>query len=946
MSSKASEAGKKKKKQKNMMEAKFIRTKPLPPSHPTHSSSQPSNQNQKKNEKKASDQNEQKDMTKEQFWAKLLATGLCFNNLGSKNHKSNDQTADFSEADWMEIRQYFNHAYHTNNEDSKQFVMRNSGKIVKVIKRLCAKDSQKLLWFLESQVQEFAIEIKVKLLQLLKKSSGQPGQLARNFFAKLVEQYAIFSSGATCLAGPLKDLDEGLLAMFGMGWEDLNRLLFERCVHSDPVIQLKIPQFVSLLQGSLNQKDKSGFYLVFKKLLILEEHMTNISEKWKRVESFTHENKVNHLCKMASQLRIDLCANKGTKKHCSCGPCASSLLRELSQLGISQQNNKVAKDKSSLEQKSTKSGAQDSKKSDNLNSKQQQAAQKNLTQVSPDKGNTAKQGPNNNCKQPQKGSKGNQKAQKVEPQTAKYKETATKSKSKQQQTAIPAPIPPETSKKNKQKNVLATKEKCNTSEVKSVKKDTVVKEKNPGDNRPLNELLDFIEGTDNPNKDEKKAAKKARQKIKKTNDKVIQQKIASGVYEPPAAVIKVPKPFVSVPTFPKTEKKEPQMVTIRRVMEPSSSEPTVTITLKGDTPARDKVLFTLVNGQVKEDSKNGKKQNQPQQNQPTESKKSKKKKNKGVSQSNPPAAPPVPQPVPMNHMPMQQERFMVSPNPYQLDPKPHVTVTPIMGPPYSTRSTQEMSVSDFCAQQPKLAPNRAPVTPAKGYQDEFSRECHDGVFSLQNIKLPPGITITKVEGPRIVRPEPPPPPPVKREEPPTEYGYPQMGTMIVNMPQPLPQSSYQPHNLNSAQMSSMRNMGMQNPNVIVVDTGKLMDEEVPNHSYANTHNGMWQQANGTLNHPHLVSGGIMLNGNGMTNGQAPPVSGGGKKKRNKKKGKKGEEWNLVESVFAPKDIDLDAVDDEERELEAFKRFCFNSVPPERKEKVHFNMKDLNIKKKP
>ena len=42
-----------------------------------------------------------------------------------------------------------------------------------------------------------------------------------------------------------------------------------------------------------------------------------------------------------------------------------------------------------------------------------------------------------------------------------------------------------------------------------------------------------------------------------------------------------------------------QMVTIRRVMDPVSSEPTVTITLKGDEPEKDKVLFKLVNGQGK-----------------------------------------------------------------------------------------------------------------------------------------------------------------------------------------------------------------------------------------------------------------------------------------------------------------------------------------------------------
>jgi hypothetical protein len=50
-------------------------------------------------------------------------------------------------------------------------------------------------------------------------------------------------------------------------------------------------------------------------------------------------------------------------------------------------------------------------------------------------------------------------------------------------------------------------------------------------------------------------------------------------------------------------------------------------------------------------------------------------------------------------------------------------------------------------------------------------------------------------------------------------------------------------------------VGMQNPNVIVVDTGKLMDEETPNHNYANNQNGVWQQTNGTLKHPTMGNGG-------------------------------------------------------------------------------------------
>merc|ERR1711972_883299 len=50
-----------------------------------------------------------------------------------------------------------------------------------------------------------------------------------------------------------------------------------------------------------------------------------------------------------------------------------------------------------------------------------------------------------------------------------------------------------------------------------------------------------------------------------------------------------------------TDNQSPQMVTIKRIMMPNNREPTVTITLKGENPgAADKVLYTLVNGQVQE----------------------------------------------------------------------------------------------------------------------------------------------------------------------------------------------------------------------------------------------------------------------------------------------------------------------------------------------------------
>lgn len=52
----------------------------------------------------------------------------------------------------------------------------------------------------------------------------------------------------------------------------------------------------------------------------------------------------------------------------------------------------------------------------------------------------------------------------------------------------------------------------------------------------------------------------------------------------------------------------------------------------------------------------------------------------------------------------------------------------------------------------------------------------------------------------------------------------------------------------------------------------------------------------------------------------------------------------LEDVFMPRDIDLndDQLDELERELEAFKRFCFDSVPLVKKERVRVQLKDSNF----
>ena len=106
-------------------------------------------------------------------------------------------------------------------------------------------------------------------------------------------------------------------------------------------------------------------------------------------------------------------------------------------------------------------------------------------------------------------------------------------------------------------------------------------------------------------------------------------------------------------------------------------------------------------------------------------------------------------------------------------------------------------------------------------------------------------------------------------------------------------------------------------------------------------NGHVKSGSSQTQHTSTFSNSITTNGVGG-------VKTNGKKKKNRKKNSasgQSSEDKWEENVFVPKsDLDLEGgdLDEDERELEAFKRFCFNTVPPERKEKVriHLNVKEI------
>lgn len=83
---------------------------------------------------------------------------------------------------------------------------------------------------------------------------------------------------------------------------------------------------------------------------------------------------------------------------------------------------------------------------------------------------------------------------------------------------------------------------------------------------------------------------------------------------------------------------------------------------------------------------------------------------------------------------------------------------------------------------------------------------------------------------------------------------------------------------------------------------------------------------------------------------SPPDQGkSGKNKKKNKKNRNSEDLSVIDEIFMPKadgEIDNGEMDEVEKELEEFKRFCLNNTPVKREKlQVNMNLKDIFAKKK-
>ncbi|KAG5898856.1 hypothetical protein JTB14_014283 [Gonioctena quinquepunctata] len=536
-------------------------------------------------------------------------------------------------------------------------------------------------------------------------------------------------------------------------------------------------------------------------------------------------------------------------------------------------------------------------------------------------------------------------------------------------------------------------------------------------------LVNYIEGNTALNKmelAEKKAAKKARQRMKKEEDrrkaeeeqerlaeeqrrkemekkKEIARKLAEKEKSKAAAAAAAAQALKELKKKSKKERQAekkrlaqqgngkvfkkrddetiveetiPAMVTIKRIAESGSSSPTVTITLKGSTPDQDKLLYTLVNGSDDISS------NQQTENNGDDAKG---KKNKKKSKQN------------------------------QVQPATVVTkelkVTVALD---NNRVEQNSKKVDKNPAKALMESNKA-----VSKQKESKKIGRQDDLPLPMLRLPPGITITKVEGP------------VSNRNYPVSNGEDQKGTTInvgksgvivvdteklSSDKQNVDPAQTKTGNYSKKNKKKKKKMTENQQSVPKQEPPPVIDKNVDSCAPAaifTNENGMVTIRSSRLQ--HSLSNGAALNPMPMSMPSLPPdvrkskanptpyvpppveeknevmspfnaqeilsglpgieitkvdkravksdseinkscqtaqvsiipASNGGEKFSFDK-----DDWLLYDSVFTPRDVLEDDMDAEELELEAFKRFCQQSIPPKRKEKVaHLNVADIVLKKK-
>ncbi|XP_033757581.1 protein FAM193A-like [Pecten maximus] len=173
------------------------------------------------------------------------------------------------------------HKHDSNDCDDTQLPDEEQAK--ELVHRLCSRDPHQLFLRLESQVREFVIEMKVRLLKQLHSGYKTPPE-AKTFISMLLEEYGHLCHVSRKMAEVLTELKTDHLAKFNVTWELHNKHLFQSIAYTEPSLQSSLHLIITQLRlgaASKESYNEDTYPNLLHRYLKFDDEMSVISVVWR-----------------------------------------------------------------------------------------------------------------------------------------------------------------------------------------------------------------------------------------------------------------------------------------------------------------------------------------------------------------------------------------------------------------------------------------------------------------------------------------------------------------------------------------------------------------------------------------------------------------------------------------------------------------------------------------
>ncbi|KAM7045518.1 LOW QUALITY PROTEIN: protein FAM193A-like [Molossus nigricans] len=175
--------------------------------------------------------------------------------------------------------------------------------VKELVDRLCKSDPSQLYQRLDQQARDYVLEMKIGLLRQLSAASrvGVPSCLqsplqAHQFISLLLREYSTLCQAARTISTFLVTLENKHLNAFQVTWEMHNKHLFENLVFAEPLLQSNLPALVSQIRLGITMPSacsEDTYSTLLQQYQRLEEELRRVAKEWlecqKRVSTYISE---------------------------------------------------------------------------------------------------------------------------------------------------------------------------------------------------------------------------------------------------------------------------------------------------------------------------------------------------------------------------------------------------------------------------------------------------------------------------------------------------------------------------------------------------------------------------------------------------------------------------------------------------------------------------------